>query len=102
LDDQKSQECSHVVFPSPSAPAARNLSTARPSNSPHLNVRPNSTPGGGNSPFIQLGGNGRVALSAKNRRYVGRKLPGDVFDDDIAQNPRLSHLEIAQFLFLKP
>jgi hypothetical protein len=67
-------------------------------------VRPNSTPRGGNSPFIQLGGNGRVALSAgrldltDNRQHVGRKLPGGVFDDDIAQNPRLSHLGIAQFL----
>jgi hypothetical protein len=35
-------------------------------------------------------------ISRKTARYVGR------FDDDIAQNPRLSHLEIAQFLFLTP
>jgi hypothetical protein len=52
----------------------------------------------------QLGGNGRVALSASrldltnNRQHVGRKLPDGVFDNDVAQNPRLSHPGIAKFL----
>jgi hypothetical protein len=67
-------------------------------------VSPETPASCGHAALIQLGGNGRVALSAgrldltDNRQHVGRKLPGGVFDDDIAQNARLSHLGIAEFL----
>jgi hypothetical protein len=86
------------------------LSRYAPANdSPHLNVRPDSTASCGQAALIQLGGNGGVALGSNGLNFandwqdVSCEPSCRVLDHDIAQDPGFPNLRITNlFDWAKP